>query len=175
VSVLLDAVNLSSQRRSGRNVDMASTVVLTDTNVSERRDDGGHLRSADGDVVTECPRSVLKRPSRTTSTLRLKCTRQSAVHRLKFIAPSRLTKQPGSGSKQQVRPKGRFTTQSALRATRRGFVLCHVQSHTTSCQRQVANGYIVLTCHSISLWGGRLFIFGTVRTFMCEIAGEIDG
>ena len=76
-------------------------------------DDGGHLRSADRDVATECPLSVLKRPSRTTSTLRLKCTRQSAVHRLKFIVPSRLTEQrvwPGSGSKQQVRPKGRFTT-----------------------------------------------------------------
>ena len=52
VSELFDAVNLSGQRHLGLNVEMASTVVLTDTNVSERRDDGGYLWSIDGDVTT---------------------------------------------------------------------------------------------------------------------------
>ena len=52
MSELFDAVNLSGQCHLGRDVEMASTVVLTDTNVSERRDDGGFLWSTDGDVTT---------------------------------------------------------------------------------------------------------------------------
>jgi len=46
------AMNTSGQRRPGQNVETASTNVLTDSNVSKGRDDGGHLRSTDGDVTT---------------------------------------------------------------------------------------------------------------------------
>jgi len=94
VTTVYVAMNTSGQRQPGRSVETASTDVLTDLNVSKRRDDGGHLRSADGDVTTCTTRwSVLTRPSHTTSIIRLKCTGQSAVHRMKFIAASRLTKQ----------------------------------------------------------------------------------
>jgi len=52
VSELFDAVNTSGQCRPVRRVVMVLTDVLTNTNISEQRDDGGHLRFTDRDVTT---------------------------------------------------------------------------------------------------------------------------
>jgi len=66
-------MNTSGQCQPGRSIEMASMDVLTDSNVSKRRDDGGHLRSTDGDVTTVHDTMVSSQTSsHTTSIIRLK-------------------------------------------------------------------------------------------------------